>query len=233
MGSHRSFKDVIRTRASSLCLVAILAATFTHTARFMSQFFYDSIILGGTAGFAIDAGLVAMSLYREQLNRAGQLATMVKLVTVTVLLVSGLANMNEGFASKFGMEASLKNIMGLDWWQFITFLGGTAVFPLLAYVMADTVGDQLIEAIIPASTGNEREEDSPRRKTRRRKPDIENANAARQQSKAERIEQLKAELDENPDLSVEQLRKKLGLKSRSTVYDYLEEIETTNGQHNV
>lgn len=42
------FRELIKYRAGALCLIGILSATYLHSTTFMSQFFYHSLILGGS-----------------------------------------------------------------------------------------------------------------------------------------------------------------------------------------
>ncbi|MCB0301970.1 MAG: hypothetical protein KDE52_18055, partial [Calditrichaeota bacterium] len=94
MDKRSKFRDLIKYRAGALCLIGILTATFMHTTTFMSQFFYGSLILGGIAALAIDSGVVAMSIFKDELIRDGELAWMVRIVTSMVLFASGVANMS-------------------------------------------------------------------------------------------------------------------------------------------
>ncbi|MGB0757091.1 MAG: hypothetical protein ACPGO5_01420 [Patescibacteria group bacterium] len=134
------FRELVKYRPGALCLIGILSATFLHTASFMSQFFYHNLILGAIAAFAIDAGVVAMSIFKDELLKDGELAWMVRVVTGLVLFASGIANMAEGFKSAYGIELSYDGLFSLDPLTWTQWLAGTIVFPILAYVMCDTIG---------------------------------------------------------------------------------------------
>lgn len=140
MDKRSKFRDLVRYRAGALCLIGILAATYMHSAAFMSQFFYQSILLGGIAAFAIDAGVVSMSIFKDELLKTGELAWMVRVVTVMVLFASGVANMAEGFESAYGITLTTQNLLAMDALTWIQWLAGTIIFPITAYVMCDTIG---------------------------------------------------------------------------------------------
>ncbi|MCB0273732.1 MAG: hypothetical protein KDI06_02900, partial [Calditrichaeota bacterium] len=67
MNVRNKFRELVKYRAGALCLIGILSATFMHSTTFMSQFFYNSLILGAIAAFAVDAGVVAMSIFKDEL----------------------------------------------------------------------------------------------------------------------------------------------------------------------
>jgi hypothetical protein len=122
MDKRTKFRDLVKYRAGALCLIGILTATYMHSTTFMSQFFYGSLILGGIAAFAIDAGVVAMSIFKDELIRDGEMAWMVRIVTSLVLFASGVANMSEGFISAYGIQLTWDSLMSLDpltWTQWV------------------------------------------------------------------------------------------------------------------
>lgn len=141
------FRELIKYRAGALCLIGILASTYLHTTTFMSQFFYQSIILGGIAALAIDAGVVAMSIFKDELLSDGELAWMVRVVTSIVLFASGIANMSEGFKSAYGIRLTFDTLSALDPLTWVQWLAGTVIFPILAYVMCDTIGTRNLIAL--------------------------------------------------------------------------------------
>ena len=147
MGKTIRFRELIKYRAGALCLIGILASTYLHTTTFMSQFFYQSIILGGIAALAIDAGVVAMSIFKDELLRDGELAWMVRVVTSIVLFASGIANMSEGFKSAYGIQLTFDTLSALDPLTWVQWLAGTVIFPILAYVMCDTIGTRNLIAL--------------------------------------------------------------------------------------
>lgn len=151
MGKTIRFRELIKYRAGALCLIGILASTYLHTTTFMSQFFYQSIILGGIAALAIDAGVVAMSIFKDELLSDGELAWMVRVVTSIVLFASGIANMSEGFKSAYGIQLTFDTLSSLDPLTWVQWLAGTVIFPVLAYVMCDTIGTRNLIALRESS----------------------------------------------------------------------------------
>lgn len=140
MDLQQKFRDLVKYRAGALCLVGILTATYMHNVTFMSQFFYSSLLLGAIAAFAIDAGVVAMALFKDELIKTGELAWMVRTVTALVLFASGIANMAEGYRSAYGLELTYSNLLSTDPLILVQWIAGTVIFPILAYIMCDTIG---------------------------------------------------------------------------------------------
>jgi hypothetical protein len=236
--NNKSFKDVVQQRAGSLCLIGILFATFMHTTTFMSQFFYSSLVLGAVAAFAIDSGVVAMAIYKDKLRGNGQLAWMVRTVTVLVLFASGIANMSEGFKSAYGIALTIQSFNALDWLTIAQWLGGTIIFPIVGYIMTDVVGDHFAKE--NARLQKQQRETDDKRADQAKRPkkkvplewqssslnndSLGPANNARYKTKAERMDALDTFLDENPEATVIQMAKAAGVSSRDTVYRYLDEL---------
>lgn len=233
MEMRSKFRELVKYRAGALCLIGILTATFMHTTTFMSQFFYDSLLLGAVAAFAIDAGVVAMSIFKDELIKDGELAWMVRVVTTLVLFASGIANMAEGFTSAYGIELTYANLVNLDPLTWTQWLAGTIVFPILAYVMCDTIGTRnLVEykktqgrsqRAKPRSVTSPR----PELKAPRSNPasgDLSAANAQIRRNKKERMQMLEDFLDEYPDASLTEMATAVGVSSRETVRKYLQEM---------
>lgn len=221
------FREMVKYRAGALCLIGILTATYLHSTTFMSQFFYHSLILGGIAAFAIDAGVVAMSIFKDELLKDGELAWMVRVVTCTVLFASGVANMAEGFKSAYGITLTYATLAKLDPLTWIQWLAGTVIFPILAYVMCDTIGTRnLIDfrqqqrkstsgggsgMNIPAHSSN----GSYSRSTSR---------SAATTNKTQRKKMLKTYIASNPNATLSEMASAIGVSSGGTVRKYLEEM---------
>lgn len=171
MEMKSKFRDMVKYRAGALCLIGILSATFMHSTTFMSQFFYHSLLLGAIAAFAIDAGVVAMSIFKDELLKDGELAWMVRVVTVLVLFASGVANMAEGFRSAYGIALTYDSLMNLDPLTWTQWLAGTIVFPILAYVMCDTIGTRNLVALKQSQDDQEANEKPAKKTAEDLKPD--------------------------------------------------------------
>lgn len=236
MEKRSKFRDLIKYRAGALCLIGILTSTYLHTTTFMAQFFYGSLILGGIAALAIDAGVVAMSIFKDELIKDGELAWMVRIVTSMVLFASGIANMSEGFKSAYGIHLTWDALMGLDPLTWTQWIAGTIVFPVLAYVMTDTVGTRNL-----AELRNQHFSRQPMPKTRglvSYQPMPLNAGGengslkkARQQKvigKTQR-KQMALELhNENPDLPLSEIARRVGVQPQ-TVKRYFDEMKINTG----
>lgn len=241
METRFKFREMVKYRAGALCLIGILSATFLHSTTFMSQFFYQNLLLGGIAAFAIDAGVVAMSIFKDDLLKDGELAWMVRIVTCLVLFASGVANMSEGFLSAYGLPLNMDNLLALDPLTWTQWLAGTIVFPIMAYVMCDTIGTRNLMELRQQQKSQGR---APARRRQRRslpagnnqrRGDLNAANAKIQRNKAERMQILEEYLEDNPDASLSEMAEAVGVSSRETVRKYLNEMNrsgtiSTNGK---
>ena len=231
MDKRNKFRDLIKYRAGALCLIGILTATFMHTTTFMSQFFYGSLILGGIAALAIDSGVVAMSIFKDELIRDGELAWMVRIVTSLVLFGSGVANMSEGFESAYGLTLTWANLMALDPLIWTQWTAGTIVFPILAYVMTDTIGTRNLQELhrqqqesnrrVENSSGIVRYEPTPLNTSDARA--LQKARQLRKLTKSQRKQMVLDLYKNEPELSVIEVANRVGV-SPQIVRDYYLEM---------
>lgn len=231
MAEKMKFREVVKYRAGALCLVGILSATYLHTTTFMSQFFYGSLILGAIAALAIDAGVVSMSIFKDELLKDGELAWMVRVVTALVLVASGIANMSEGFKSAYGIALTYESMSKMDWLTWAQWLAGTVVFPVLAYVMSDTIGTRnLIEykKHQEKSAGKEKIKPEVTVPPKVKVSTADAFDAGRRipsSNREERIARLEDYLKVYPDATISEMAAFIGVNSRETVRKYLQEIE--------
>ncbi len=221
MSGKSRFRELIKYRAGAVCLIGILTATFMHTTTFMAQFFYNNLVLGAIAAFAIDAGVVAMSIFKDELMKDGELAWMVRIVTSLVLLASGIANMSEGFLSAYGIVLTTDNLMSLDILTWSQWLAGTVIFPVLAYVMCDTIGTRNLVQLHQA--------EAKKRKAAAPQPAADadllaKPNAKRQDNKAQRMARLEQYVAEHGYTSLAKMADAIGVSSKDTVSNYLDEL---------
>lgn len=232
MEIRMKFREMVKYRAGALCLIGILTATYLHSTTFMSQFFYQSLVLGAIAAFAIDAGVVAMSIFKDELLKDGELAWMVRVVTCLVLFASGIANMSEGFKSAYGITLTYQALTEMDWLTLMQWLAGTIIFPILAYVMCDTIGTRnLVEFRQMQRAQQLRQGGGPI--GGRSEPNygggIHSGNGKAKSPhygvKEQRKQVLKKYLESNPGASMAEMASAIGVSSPATVKKYLEEIE--------
>lgn len=224
MEVRSKFREIVKYRAGALCLIGILTATYLHSTTFMSQFFYHSLILGAIAAFAIDAGVVAMSIFKDELLKDGELAWMVRVVTSLVLFASGVANMSEGFKSAYGISLTYAALSKLDPLTWIQWLAGTIIFPILAYVMCDTIGtrnlvefrqqQRRMQMGLAGSNGTIHSSNGASRST----------GSKATNTKAQRKKMLSKYLATNPNASLSEMASAIGVSSQGTVRKYLEEM---------
>lgn len=224
MEIQSKFRDMVKYRAGALCLIGILMSTYLHSTTFMSQFFYQSLILGAIAAFAIDAGVVAMAIFKDELLKDGQLAWMVRVVTSCVLFASGVANMSEGFKSAYGIDLTYDNMMGLDPLTWVQWLAGTIIFPILAYVMCDTIGTRNLIELRKSMIQNGHLSPALPAADSNGNGSLSAANQKLQLNKERRKELLAQYVARNPDASLTEMAEAIGVSSRETVRKYLNEM---------
>jgi len=223
-----TFRELVKYRAGALCLIGILSATFLHTTTFMAQFFYDSLILGAIAAFAVDAGVVAMAIFKDELIMDGELAWMVRIVTATVLFASGIANMSEGFLSAYGMQLTYESLLALDPLIWAQWLAGTVIFPILSYVMCDTVGTRnLLDMRKSMSYPQNFTAIPPAMEKALSNGGMEKANKGKKRSKQEKQQALIEAIDANPEGPKTLWAAAAGVTS-AQMYNYLKELELTH-----
>ena len=218
MQSKLTFREMVKYRAGTMCLIGILAATFLHTSAFMATFFYDSLILGCIAAFAVDAGIVAMSIYKDEMMNDGQIVFLVRLVTIIVLIASAVANMSEGFKSAYDIQLTFASFMAMDIFTVVQWLCGTLIFPILAYIMCDVVSHQNL-----VSYNKEPDYNS---QIQQGQDYLEAARKKASSNKARRMKKLMRYLDENPDATLKEMADHVGVNSR-TVSTYIKEAYAT------
>lgn len=239
MEKRSKFRDVIKYRAGALCLIGILTATFMHSTTFMSQFFYNSIVLGAVAALAIDSGVVAMSIFKDELMKNGELAWMVRAVTSMVLFASGIANMSEGFKSAYGVALTFDTMMSMDWLTLTQWLAGTVIFPILSYVMCDTIGTRNLMELRRSQMNAAAQRQAPARaissphrrnnsRNNGRNGSMAAANAQVSRNKQQRMKRLEEFLETRPDATLAEMADAVGVSSRETVRKYLNEMGQTS-----
>ena len=233
MSTQQQVRDSIRLRAGSLCLIGVLVATYLHTTSFMAQFFYGSLILGGIAALAVDAGVVAMSIYKDQLISGGGLAWMVRVVTFCVLSASGIANVSEGFLSAYGVPLTWDGLMQTDWLVIVQWWAGTAIFPLLVFVMGDTIGERMMVEYKKESGELDfhffehpdpelaAADDSPQNDAQ-----LQRGRKTISANKAYRVDQLEEFLRDRKDATVQDMADFLGV-AKGTASKYMHELADT------
>jgi hypothetical protein len=194
----------------------------------MSQFFYHSLILGGIAAFAIDAGVVAMSIFKDELLKDGELAWMVRIVTSVVLFASGVANMAEGFKSAYGITLTYATLSKLDPLTWIQWLAGTIIFPILAYVMCDTIGTRNLAEFREQERRMQMGKSSSNGVVHSSSNgSYKSSGSQNSSSKEKRKQMLKKYLASNPNASLAEMASAIGVSSGQTVRKYLDEIGYT------
>ena len=137
--------------------------------------------------------------------------------------------MAEGFKSAYGITLTYATLSKLDPLTWIQWMAGTVIFPILAYVMCDTIGTRnLVEfrqqqrkmmaggggggISIPVHSSN----GSYSKAT--------NSRSSTATNKAQRKKMLKSYIASNPNATLSEMASAIGVSSGGTVRKYLDEM---------
>jgi len=121
-----------------LSLAALLSYNFIHTGELLSKFIVISGI-GYVAAFGIEACVVAMSV-----KMSDNPTKLVKFVLVTTLIVSGLANITQGYEAFYNEPLTVANIVKIDLIQSIVGLASTGLISLIVFALSDILGAETL-----------------------------------------------------------------------------------------
>jgi DNA-binding transcriptional ArsR family regulator len=177
------------------------------------------------------------------LKRSGLDARFFVATLIAVVTVSALANIAMGYAVKFGEALTVSNVGKLDIVQAVVSLAATGLISLVTFALAELVGQDVTAAVKVSSksvkpaavTVPQVTTDVLNTEALTAFPmPIEQARAVKgdsdAQQKAAAIDALVTYLTSNPDATVSELARVIG-KSRPTVYNYLDELETAGKLH--
>ena len=139
--------------------------------------------------------------------------------------------MSEGFKSAYGIALTYDALNKLDWLTWAQWLAGTVVFPVLAYVMSDTIGTRnLIEYKKHQDQQTVKKMKKPQTEI---PPKVKVATADAfdagrkipSSNREERIARLEKYLEVYPNATISEMAAFIGVNSRETVRKYLQEIQ--------
>lgn len=143
-----------------LCLVSLLAYTFTHTSTLLGR--YASPLTGRIAAFGIEASIIGMSIRIGRImfqlrSSKSDKALWFSLVwqggtLLFVLAVTAVAQVVEGFEVRYGQPFTLDAIGLLDPVQALAGILATAVIPALVITLTEIVSGEIREAVSSDST---------------------------------------------------------------------------------
>lgn len=210
--------------AGSVSLTALLAYTLVHTGGLLATYVAPWQV-GYIAAFGIELAVVSLSLRIGDLKRSGQDFRFFMFVLVSVVVVSALANISQGFAVAHKAEMTLANISQLDAIQAIIGLTATGLISLIVLALSEIIGVD-VNAVVRETERQRKNEqkraeiDSPKTQIQTvREMAVEQA----RDTKSDRIQAILNTYRDNPDAKPVEVYRRLDIP-RPTFYAYLNEL---------
>ncbi|MHA1216225.1 MAG: hypothetical protein ACTSPX_02725 [Candidatus Thorarchaeota archaeon] len=175
-------------------LVLLLAYNFVHIGGLLAEYVRPWQV-GYAAAFGIETIVVSLSLQIGMERRHGTRAGFFVGVLVAVVAVSAVANVVQGYSTKYGVELTLSNAAAIDPIQALVGTAATGLLSLVVFALAEIIGQDIGE----------------------REP-------VTQADSTDPVEELLRYYREHPDGNQEQAGQAVG-KSRSWVSKKLRELE--------
>ena len=211
--------------AGSVSLTALLAYTLVHTGGLLATY-VNPWHVGYIAAFGIELAVVSLSLRIGDLKRSGQDFRFFMFVLVSVVIVSALANISQGFAVAHKAEMTLANISQLDAIQAIIGLTATGLISLIVLALSEIIGVD-VNAVVKQMEREQRKNEQKKTEIDTAKTQIETVQAmAVEQARDIKADRVKAILNayrDNPEAKPVDVYRPLDIP-RPTFYAYLNEL---------
>lgn len=210
-------------------LIALLVYTLAHTGALLSQYVKPGVI-GYVAAFGIEASIVSLSLRIGELRKGKQSARFFFFVLVSVVIVSAVANVAEGFYTMHGAHLTLVTVRQLDLVQAVIGVTATGLISLIVLALSEIVGTDATEAVKIFEKSRKPEVSLTEKNNQdvTAGPSIETARQAKMlqdaATKEQRQQVIVTTLTGNPQADVTALATLAGV-SRQTIYRDLAELE--------
>jgi hypothetical protein len=226
-----------------LALLALLTYTLVHTGGLLARYVHPAAI-GYVAAFGIEAAVVSLSLRIGELRRSKQSTGFFLFVLISVVVVSAVANIAEGFTAVQGEPLTIETIRQLDPIQAFIGLAATGLISLIVLALAEIIGTDVETAV--------RQAERERRKPAAAQPvtavqpvpnlpsniedgaSLERARAAKAEkdatSKTDALNALLQFVSANPDASLADIGQEIE-RSKTTVSNYVRELEQHGRLH--
>ncbi len=221
-------KGKLQIAAGAISLAALLTYTLVHTGGLLAGYVRPAIV-GYVAALGIELAIVSLSLRLGDLRKANQHTGFFYFVLVSVVIVSALANIAEGFQVAQGERLTLATVQHLDAVQAVIGLAATGLISLIVLALSEIVGSDVQSVTILAeherkTTGRiERTTVQIETAESSNLSNLELANVARLGAKSVALDALLAYLSNNPTASLAEAGVAIG-RSKSTVGNYVEEL---------
>lgn len=225
-------KAKIQLTAGIVSLIALLVYTLAHTGALLSQYVTPGFI-GYVAALGIEISIVSLSLRIGDLRKSQQAAGFFFFVLVSVVIVSAIANVSEGFYTMYQEQLTLQSVRQLDLVQSLIGVSATGLISLIVLALSEIVGTDVTQTVkqvekerkgkvsstvVSDTSGNPLE-------TARQAKTLQDA-----ETKAERLNRIVTQLGVNPQASVTELATVVSA-SRQTVYRDLDELQQAGKLH--
>lgn len=139
-------KDKIQIIAAAVSLAALLAYTLVHTGGLLARYIAPAFV-GYIAAFGIELSIVSLSLRIGDMRKARQSDRFFTAVLVSVVAVSAVANVAEGFATLHGQPLTVATAGQLDPVQATIGILATGVISLIVVALSEITGNDVSAAI--------------------------------------------------------------------------------------
>lgn len=209
--------------AGAISLIALLVYTLVHTGGLLARYVNPPSV-GFIAALGIEVAIVSLSLRIGDLKRSNQNYGFFFFVLVSVVIVSALANVAEGFLTAEGVPLTIANVQRLDVVQAVIGLAATGLISLIVLALSEIIGSDVQTVAAAAEKDRKKKE---RETEINETGSIEIARLADlEQDKKTREEKIAAMLDiwrDNPEARPSEVYKPLGI-ARGTYYNYYNEL---------
>lgn len=205
--------------AGALSLTALLVYTLVHTGGLLATY-VNPWWVGYIAAFGIELAVVSLSLRIGDLKRTGQDSRFFMFVLVSVVIVSALANISQGFAVAHKTEMTLQNIRQLDAIQAIIGLTATGLISLIVLALSEIIGVD-VNAVVRQM---EREQRIVERIERKPNTPTEQMTLVRIKNAEQRRTKLLKILNDEPDTTYTSIAERLNI-ARTTLYADMDILE--------
>lgn len=153
-------KNKMQIGVSLLSLIALLTYTLVHTGSLLSRYVHPAVI-GYIAAFGIEAAVVSLSLRIGQLRGRQESSGFFIFVLFSVVFVSAIANIAEGFTAVQSEPLTIESLRQLDPIQAFIGVAATGLVSLIVLALAEIIGTDVETAVNNTNPVREQKSDLP------------------------------------------------------------------------
>jgi uncharacterized membrane protein YhaH (DUF805 family) len=144
--SHNKILLVAIVVVSVLALFCMLTYNWMHTGSLLASYI-EPEILGYLAAAGIELSVVGLSITIgtrkwHELETSG-----FYIVLVLVVIVSFLANVSQGYYTRYGSHITTQTVTNMDWLQGIIGLAATGLISVITMTMAEIIGQYIVQIV--------------------------------------------------------------------------------------